>query len=129
MCKSDKGRLLVFNRDTTFAKIAYNEDSLSLLQKLLDTYKIQDYVRSVNIKSVISEGDSRYKMPNQLKIFKKKLKQNIFLDQSERDIRENIKEIVKGYPKFVDETLGPPDIEIKREKLLLKIFRMKKIGA
>ena len=118
----------MFNKNTTFAKIAYNEESLSLLQHLSESYKLQDYVRSVNIKTVIKEGNSRYQKPDQLKIFKKKMKQNIFLDHSERDIRENIKEIVKGYPKFVDQTLGPPDIEIKREKLLLKIFRMKKIG-
>jgi len=39
-------------------------------------------------------------------------------------MRENISQIAMGYPKYVNLRMGPPDIEIKREKLLLKVFQM-----
>lgn len=73
------------------------------------------------------QGNNRLQMPNSFNDFKKRLKNNRFLNKNDT-IREKITEIVKGYPTFTEKALGPPDIQIKREKLLLSVFELKGIN-
>jgi len=86
----------------------------------MQTNKTRDY----NLESMISNGKTSYIQLDPYSKFRKKLKKNIFIDPHEWDMRENISQIAMGYPKYVNLRMGPPDIEIKREKLLLKVFQM-----
>ena len=45
----------------------------------------------------------------------------MFLNRIELDTREHIKEMVKGYPNFIEKYIGGSCCEIKREALLFKI--------
>jgi len=50
------------------------------------------------------------------------------IDPNEWDLRENMKEIVSGYPKFLDKNFGSPDVVIKREKLLYNLFQLEDLN-
>ena len=111
----------------SFAKLLLNQETLEYLRNVTNTYKNLDLIRTQNIKNAIQEGGTEFKT-TKFKEFKLKLKKNRLLFQNEVDIREEIKEIASGYPKFIEANINPPDIEIKRENMLLKLFQIKGIS-
>jgi len=123
--KSAKGRLLVFNKKNTFNKIMYNEHSLKFIRFVLRGKKTKEKIRKIQVKRIFAGGSTLGRKQQPMKAFKNDfVKRNVMLDKSEGDMREIIKEVASGYPKFLSKAFGAPDFMIKREKILYQFLKM-----
>ncbi|CAI2382688.1 unnamed protein product [Moneuplotes crassus] len=125
ICKSAKARLLVFNKKNTFNKIIYNEHSLKFIRFVLSGKKTKEKMRKIQVKRIFAGGSTLGRKQQPMKAFKNDfVKKNVMLDKSEGDMREIIKEVASGYPKFLSKAFGAPDFMIKREKILYQFLKM-----
>ena len=116
----------MFDKKKSFSKLLLNSETSDYIRGMIGTLKSFDHVRTKNIKSAVLDNQFSFKN-TKMSEFRLNLKNNKLLNHNEVDIREEIKEIASGYPKFIDASINPPDLEIKRESLLFKLFQMKGI--
>ena len=102
----------------------HNEDTLKQLRYLVKGKYQRERKQKNQVKRIFLGGCTRGRKQVPLKVFKQKMLSNKLIDQNEWDLRENFKEIVNGYPKFINKNMGSPDVFLKREKLLYKFFQM-----